>query len=96
MEPDTIITQCPDDGTDIRWSDLFAPPRQIGPLVQLHIQCSSCGTRRRMRMHPEDLRQTARRYESYKPQMVGDAVAYFRNILEGLNTVEDIIEWKEM
>lgn len=96
MAPDTIIAQCPTDGQDLRWSDLFAPPRQIGRLVQLHVQCPRCKARRRLRMHPDDLRQTARVWDQHRPQMIGDAVAYFRNILDDINEIDDIVEWKDL
>lgn len=96
MRPDTIIAQCPDDGHDIRWSDQFAPPRSIGRLVELRIQCGKCSTKRRLRVHPDDLRQSAERYAEVTPVVIGEAVAYFRRVLDDVNVLEDIVEWKDL
>lgn len=45
-------------------------------------------------MHPDDLRQQAQE-QGLDSEAIGNAVAYFRGILEQVDVVEDVVEWKE-
>lgn len=94
MNPALIIAQCPDDGVNIRIRDGFKPPRRVGRLVEFFLECPQCGVKRRLRVSPKEVEDTLERWEDQRPQEIGEAVAFFRRILDEVVTVEDVIEWK--
>lgn len=89
------LALCPRCGASLTERQSVERPQLRGELLSFQVECDSCDLSGRIQLPLREYRrrQAAVGVEWKDRREQGRLVAHFRNTLEGVTTIEDIVEW---